>query len=64
MSISEVFEDGKIINVEENEERADGDENFLKDKDWYAFNSNFGTSEEITKKALERFAEFIKESKL
>jgi len=42
------------INQKTNKERADGQEEFLKDKDWYAYNANFGTSEE--KKFVEMFA--------
>lgn len=42
------------INIKVNAERADGKEDFLKDKDWYAYNANFGTSEE--KKFVEMFA--------
>jgi type III restriction enzyme len=43
--ISEIFEDKKI-KIELGTERADGQEEFLKDKEWYPFNANFGTSEE------------------
>ena len=42
------------INQKANKERADGQEEFLKDKDWYAYNANFGTIEE--KKFVEMFA--------
>ena len=42
------------INIKVNAERADGKEDFLKDKDWYAYHANFGTSEE--KKFVEMFA--------
>ena len=42
------------INRKANKERADGQEAFLADKDWYAYNANFGTSEE--KKFVEMFA--------
>ncbi len=42
------------INKKINAERADGQEDFLADKDWYAYNANFGTSEE--KKFVEMFA--------
>ncbi|MCR5554314.1 MAG: DEAD/DEAH box helicase family protein [Bacteroidales bacterium] len=34
------------INKKINAVRADGQENFLVDKDWYVYNANFGTSEE------------------
>lgn len=36
----------KTLNIDKNEERANGDEDFLEDKEWYAFNANYGTSEE------------------
>ncbi len=42
------------INRKANAERAEGQEDFLKDKDWYAYNANFGTTEE--KKFVEMFA--------
>jgi len=43
--ISKVFID-KIIKVEEDTEREDGQEEFLENKNWYVFNANYGTSEE------------------
>ena len=43
--ISDIFKD-KTIKIEAGTERADGQEDFLKDKVWYPFNANFGTSEE------------------
>ena len=45
--LREKFTDKTLhINKKINAERADGQEDFLKDKDWYAYNANFGTSEE------------------
>ena len=43
--INEVFHD-KTIKIEEGVRRSDGEEDFIKDKDWYVFNANYGTSEE------------------
>jgi len=43
--VATVFTD-KLIKLVEGSERADGDEHFVKDKDWYVFNANYGTSEE------------------
>ena len=43
--IKEVFRD-KTIKVEAGSERADGQEDFIRDKDWYAFNANYGTDQE------------------
>jgi len=51
--ISEIFKD-KPIKLEINSEKFDGDENYLSDKKWYGFESNFGTSEE---KACVKFIE-------
>lgn len=39
------FED-KTLRVSKYEERAKGQENLVNDKDWYAYNANFGTIEE------------------
>ncbi|MCQ2307080.1 MAG: DEAD/DEAH box helicase family protein [Bacteroidales bacterium] len=51
----EKFTDKKLhINKKVNEERTKGQEDFLADKDWYAYNANYGTSEE--KKFVEMFA--------
>lgn len=36
----------KTLNIDKKDERADGDEEFVKDRDWYAFNANYGTPEE------------------
>ena len=43
--VSEIF-CNKTLKLIENTERANGDEQFLDDKDWYVFNANYGTSEE------------------
>lgn len=43
--VATVFTD-KLIKLIEGNERADGDEHFVKDKDWYVFNANYGTIEE------------------
>ncbi|MDB4126077.1 DEAD/DEAH box helicase family protein [Candidatus Marinimicrobia bacterium] len=52
--IHEVFEYEKIIRVNKDDERADGQEDFIKNKDWYVYNANYGTSEE--KQLVEMFA--------
>jgi type III restriction enzyme len=44
-SVSSIFSD-KVLKLIEGSERAEGDERFVSDKDWYAFNANYGTSEE------------------
>ncbi len=43
--ISEIFFD-KQIKVEIGKERESGQEDFIKNKEWYVFNANYGTSEE------------------
>lgn len=43
--VSSIFTD-KVIKLVEGSERANGDEQFVKDKGWYVFNANYGTSEE------------------
>jgi type III restriction enzyme len=43
--VSSVFTD-KVLKLVEGSERAKGDEQFVEDKGWYAFNANYGTSEE------------------
>jgi len=43
--IKEIFLDKKL-KVEAGSQREKGQEEFLKDKDWYAFNANYGTDEE------------------
>lgn len=44
-NINQVFYD-KVLKLSEGSERAEGDEQFVSDKSWYAFNANYGTSEE------------------
>jgi len=44
-SISQVFCD-KVLKLDSQSERAQGDETFVSDKEWYVFNANYGTSEE------------------
>lgn len=51
--ISKVFRD-KEIRVNKYSERADGQEDFVKEESWYAYNANYGTSEE--KKFVELFS--------
>lgn len=51
--IEKIFKD-KTLHINKKTERATGQEEFLVDKDWYAYNANFGTSEE--KKFVEMFA--------
>jgi len=43
--ISQVFYD-KVLKLDSQSERAQGDETFVSDKEWYVFNANYGTSEE------------------
>ncbi len=43
----------KRIKIKKGNERLDGQEDYLKDKDWYVFDANYGTSEEKS------FVEFI-----
>jgi type III restriction enzyme len=43
--INKVFKD-KLLKINKNDVRATGDEEQLKLYDWYAFNANYGTSEE------------------
>lgn len=44
-TIARLFDD-KTLKLLKDSERADGDEAFVKDKNWYVFNANYGTSEE------------------
>ena len=44
-SISQKFFD-KTLKLDAKSERADGDEDFVADRDWYVFNANYGTREE------------------
>lgn len=43
--ISDRFTD-KLLKLNKRDARADGDEEYVSDKDWYVFNTNYGTSEE------------------
>ncbi len=43
--VHKAFSD-KQIRVSKNVNRADGQEDFVKDESWYAYNANYGTSEE------------------
>ena len=43
--INTVFTD-KTLKLVEGSERADGDKQFIVNKEWYVFNANYGTSEE------------------
>ena len=43
--ISEIFTN-KVLKIQIGDEREDGQEEFVSDKDWYAFDANYGTSEE------------------
>lgn len=44
-SIAQVFHD-KTLKLLKDSERAKGDEGFVKEKEWYVFNANYGTTEE------------------
>lgn len=56
--LSEIFTD-KILKLDKKSPRFESDKEYLKDKDWYVFNANYGTSEE---RACVRFIErLIKE---
>ena len=45
-AIRDVFKD-KILKINKHKkEQLEGQENFLKDKDWYVYNANYGTPEE------------------
>ncbi len=43
--IHEIFKD-KEIKVHKDSERADGQQDLLKDKPWYVYNANYGTDQE------------------
>ena len=51
--IKDTFKD-KILHINKHDERAKGQEEFIKDKQWYAYNANHGTSEE--KRFVEMFS--------
>ena len=44
-ALAKVFQDKKL-KLNEQTERAKGDEQFVANKDWYVFNANYGTGEE------------------
>ena len=44
-SIHEIFKN-KTLRIPRKDERLQGQEDFLKDKNWYGYNANYGTSEE------------------
>ena len=44
-NIKSIFTD-KTLKLVEGDERADGDEQLISDREWYVFNANYGTSEE------------------
>ena len=44
-NINSIFTD-KILKLVEGDERADGDEQLVSNREWYVFNANYGTSEE------------------
>jgi len=44
-NISSIFHN-KVLKLLKENERINGDEQFISDKDWYVFNANYGTSEE------------------
>ncbi|MEK6928011.1 MAG: DEAD/DEAH box helicase family protein [Nanoarchaeota archaeon] len=56
--INEVFYN-KVIRIETGSERENGQESFVREKEWYAFNANYGTSEE--KACVEFIDRLIKE---
>jgi type III restriction enzyme len=56
--INEVFYN-KVIKIEAGSERENGQDSFVREKDWYAFNANYGTSEE--KACVEFIDRLIKE---
>ncbi|MDR3222874.1 MAG: DEAD/DEAH box helicase family protein [Methanobrevibacter sp.] len=58
--ICEIFSD-KTLNINIDDPRFDGCEEFLKSKEWYVFNANYGTNEE---KACVKFIDKIMESNL
>lgn len=56
--INEVFYN-KVIKIEAGSERENGQESFIREKEWYGFNANYGTSEE--KACVEFIDRLIKE---
>ena len=60
-SVRAVFYD-KTLKLNENSERADGDEQFVASRDWYVHQANYGTSEEKAfVRMLERQIDWLKE---
>ena len=60
-SVSAIFND-KTLKLNENSERANGDEQFVASRDWYVFHANYGTSEEKAfVRMLQRQMEWLKE---
>ncbi|MDR3291858.1 MAG: DEAD/DEAH box helicase family protein [Methanobrevibacter sp.] len=53
--ISKIFHD-KILNINIDDPRFEGCEEFLKNKEWYVFNANYGTDQE---KALVKFVDKV-----
>ena len=51
--IKDKFTD-KVLHINKNDERAKGQEEFIKDKQWYVYTANYGTSEE--KRFVEMFS--------
>jgi type III restriction enzyme len=49
----------KTIRVKKNSERSKGDQDYLKDKEWYVFDSNYGTDQE---KFCVKFIEKLREN--
>jgi len=44
-NVSSIFHN-KVLKLLKENERINGDEQFISDKDWYVFNANYGTNEE------------------
>ncbi len=44
-NVNSIFTD-KILKLDKDSKRADGDEQLVSDREWYVFNANYGTSEE------------------
>lgn len=51
--IKDKFTD-KVLHINKQDERANGQEEFIKDKQWYVYSANYGTSEE--KRFVEMFS--------
>ena len=60
-SVRAIFND-KTLKLIDSSERADGDEQFVANRDWYIFHANYGTSEEKAfVRMLERQMDWLKE---